>query len=1164
MSKVAHNLQDKARTGDIQITESVDFGSLLLSDNVLKGLKNSGFVRPSPIQLKAIPLGRCGLDLIVQAKSGTGKTCVFSVIALESTVTDTVSTQVLVLAPTREIAVQIWEVINSIGSAIKELECQTFIGGLPLQEDRIKLKKCHIAVGTPGRIKQLIEGGVLKTDSLRLFILDEADKLLEESFQEQINWIYSTLPENKQMLALSATYPEYLAEHLTAYMRNPTFLRLNISDPALLGIRQYYQTVAYHPLSHVIFEEKCKVLSNILSSVSFQQCLVFSNLQTRAQTLADSLTSRGWPTACIAGCLDQKERNHAMAKLKTYKCRILISTDLTSRGIDADKVNMVINLDVPTDHETYLHRIGRAGRFGSFGIAISLVSDGQERMNLDVIEKRCNTQIYSLPDPLPSDLAKPDSPIFLDDVVSSEVIHTEKTPSGQVGPLKEKLASSSRSAGSYSDTSAGIKDRNGFTDVVNTGNANVFESKINKGNLGDTKVSLNDIKDKNENDSKKFVNGNSNDGLMRHQVETRTSVGYEGVEYYEMSENSELNLGEIRDTCKDKKLRNTPTEKNSNGNLGVSGADCKPVDKVYTLSAVDSKGGKDGGLTVEGNMPNAELEEEVSSDMNVPIDKMNIPNKLENNMMHNVQSSGVHSLKNCKLSTLNFEKVNICNVYKNSIGFKRLPKHHSYSTARESLKMFRENLDTDKETVDNKTDLSIPEVQSDNTESEMLQHAIAQLQDLLENRQSVYSTETSSEVEVPKALGVKVNEVDIISSEDEFEAKEEMLNRKKNASPIPNINVAEDLEQKGFDNQKPDEFEGSLILEEKSKEKVKKTFQKARKQRFGYQGNFAIGHLLQQEREQKLETENPANEGLDLGAGDVVELGTKKSESVKTLAMQSSEQEGVPNNIETMVGAMPDRFQDLSIYSRNISKSNLPECQTQKDFCKASLPSMVNEQKSTSSFPCRTDADKKVHSEKVGEHKVGEDSYRETDSSSVSSTTDSESSEEDLGALPKIYKKTREYADRDTKQADITKNDRFTCRTRIDSRSDDSGVCSRPLYQEQWRQWYEQYENWHQQSMNMWGYTGIQNNIQDLNSEANTPDYGYSGYSGWQYPAHSVYYPYQNYHQSYPFDNLRYNRPYYQPQTSSNSTEEMASTFQFQEEYIKEMSKCRSKKKMKK
>ncbi|KAL3852533.1 hypothetical protein ACJMK2_016160 [Sinanodonta woodiana] len=480
MSQVAHLFKDKKRTVDVTISEDVDFSGLLLSDPVTKGLKNSGFERPSPIQLKAIPLGRCGLDLIVQAKSGTGKTCVFTVIALESLQLDSCTIQVLVLAPTREIAIQIWDVIKSIGSVLPALQCHTFIGGLPVQEDKAKLKKCHIAVGTPGRIKQLIEFGALSTASIRLFVLDEADKLLEANFQQQINWIYSMLPENKQMLALSATYPEYLAQHLTAYMRNPTFIRLNITDPALLGIRQFYISVPYHPMPQVVFESKTKVLLHIFSSISFQQCLVFSNIQTRAQSLADSLNGKGWPTACIAGSLEQKERNEAMARLKTYKCRILISTDLTSRGIDADKVDLVINMDVPKDHETYLHRIGRAGRFGSYGASITIVSEGQEILDLQFVEKKCNTHINELPDPLPTDLLKTEVKVCLDDVVSAEVIHTVGNRDDRAKPI-----TSDELTAQYSGTFAAIKLNSKFeSDVKESLEKNLSCTCLEGGSIG--------------------------------------------------------------------------------------------------------------------------------------------------------------------------------------------------------------------------------------------------------------------------------------------------------------------------------------------------------------------------------------------------------------------------------------------------------------------------------------------------------------------------------------------------------------------------------------------------------------------------------------------------------------------------------------------------------
>ncbi|KAI4897666.1 hypothetical protein NFI96_027620, partial [Prochilodus magdalenae] len=405
MRQAAHQIETRTRTDDVLLSDGVEFSSLLLSKPVLEGLSASGFQRPSPIQLKAIPLGRCGLDLIVQAKSGTGKTCVFATIALDSLVLENAATQVLVLAPTREIAVQIHAVVMAIGSAMEGLECHVFIGGRPVAQDKIHLKKCHIAIGSPGRVKQLIEIGLLQTASIRLFVLDEADKLLEEgSFQEQINWIFSSLPVNKQMLALSATYPESLAQHLCRYMREPTFVRLNPTDPGLIGLKQYYKLVHAHALPHKVFEEKVQNLLELFSKIPFNQALVFSNLHTRAQHLADVLSSKGLPSVCISGSLSQEQRLEAMSKLKQYQCRVLISTDLTSRGIDAEKVNLVINLDVPQDWETYMHRIGRAGRFGTLGIAVTYCCHGEEENKMMAIAQKCSLHLNQLPDPIPAGL----------------------------------------------------------------------------------------------------------------------------------------------------------------------------------------------------------------------------------------------------------------------------------------------------------------------------------------------------------------------------------------------------------------------------------------------------------------------------------------------------------------------------------------------------------------------------------------------------------------------------------------------------------------------------------------------------------------------------------------------------------------------------------------
>lgn len=443
----AHSLDSAlVRTSDIRINENVDFRSLLLSEPVLQGLAQAGFVRPSPIQLKAIPIGRYGLDLIVQAKSGTGKTCVFAVIALENVILECQNVQVLILAPTREIAVQISQVILSVGACMAKLKCSAFIGGTPFSKDKFKLRQCHIAVGTPGRIKQLIEEGFLRTESIRLFVLDEADKLIAEGFQETINWIYSCLPESKQMLALSATYPESLAQLLTQYMKSPTFVRLNVTDPSLLGVKQYYCITPLRALPQKTFDAKVDILIQILNGLSFNQCLVFSNFQAKAQMLASLLTSHGWPTMYLAGSQAQHQRLLAMASLQQYHCRILVSTDLSARGIDAENVNVVVNMDVPMEADTYLHRIGRAGRFGTVAIAVTIATEGKEAEALFSIRNAAHLNMTLLPDKIDGSMWKAEELVVVAEDVNenadvSSNIHTSKESTPEKNGVKQEAAS---------------------------------------------------------------------------------------------------------------------------------------------------------------------------------------------------------------------------------------------------------------------------------------------------------------------------------------------------------------------------------------------------------------------------------------------------------------------------------------------------------------------------------------------------------------------------------------------------------------------------------------------------------------------------------------------------------------------------------------------------
>ncbi|XP_051164942.1 probable ATP-dependent RNA helicase DDX20 [Leptopilina boulardi] len=402
----AHDVNSSLRTSDIKVNEETTFSQLNLSQKTLDGLSYCGFIKPSPIQLKAIPLGRCGFDLVIRAKSGTGKTAVFGLIALETINIELSCVQVLILVPTREIAVQIASVISSIGREIKGLSVNYFIGGVSLDEDRKKINKCHIAVGAPGRIKHLIDKGFLKLNNIRLFVMDEADKLMETSFQKDINYIFCKLPSDKQIISSSATYPNDLEIFLSQYMSGPILVSTDIDGPMLVGLKQFVVIVPYHPNAMKQVYIKTEELAKIFSTIPFKQCLVFSNYQTRAQSVCNKITSMGFPSMFIVGSQDMNKRLDSLSKLQNYECKIMLTTDLTARGIDVKNVNLVVNLDIPIDSATYLHRIGRAGRYGSYGISISIISDRELKNFQDLIFHvgGKHFSVFKLPTPYQSDI----------------------------------------------------------------------------------------------------------------------------------------------------------------------------------------------------------------------------------------------------------------------------------------------------------------------------------------------------------------------------------------------------------------------------------------------------------------------------------------------------------------------------------------------------------------------------------------------------------------------------------------------------------------------------------------------------------------------------------------------------------------------------------------
>lgn len=272
------------------------------------------------------------------------------------------------------------------------------MGGLSIQEDINKFKNnnVHIVVGSPGRLKHLIDEKHIDLKSVRLFILDEADKLMEKSFLADIKYIYSALPKQKQVIMSSATYPESCKEIINQFVHDAQHICPN-SNCILLGVAQKVTYVKYN--SNIVrqTENRFIELLKILSKKQFKQCLIFCNYQARVGELHKMLTREKWPVEQLFGRQDQIDRLDALKTLQQYKCRILVSTDLAARGIDASNVDLVINFEPPYDWPTYLHRIGRAGRFGSYGLAVTILSEGAETNKFMNLLQSLNTSICLLP-----------------------------------------------------------------------------------------------------------------------------------------------------------------------------------------------------------------------------------------------------------------------------------------------------------------------------------------------------------------------------------------------------------------------------------------------------------------------------------------------------------------------------------------------------------------------------------------------------------------------------------------------------------------------------------------------------------------------------------------------------------------------------------------------
>lgn len=376
---------------DKNYDEIVKWDDLDIDSRILRGIYAFGFEDPSPIQCKAILPMLDKKDIIAQAQSGTGKTAAFTVGALSQIDLSSNTSQVLILSPTHELTRQIATVINGIGSMMSGLRVKVLVGGSSIDEDAgsLKIDIPHIIVGCPGRVHDMMRRNYIDGHSFKLFIMDEADEMLSSGFKEQVYNIFQFFNRNIQVALFSATLPTHIYSITSKFMRNPVKISVTPDKLTLEGIKQYYIAINDD-------RDKYDNLKKLYSFITLSQCIIYSNSVKRVIDLYEAMKEDQFPVCAIHSSMDKVERDQAFTEFRTGKARVLISSNVTARGIDIQQVSTVINFDIPKDVHTYIHRIGRSGRWGRKGTAINFITR-RDISKIKEIEQYYNTQIEELP-----------------------------------------------------------------------------------------------------------------------------------------------------------------------------------------------------------------------------------------------------------------------------------------------------------------------------------------------------------------------------------------------------------------------------------------------------------------------------------------------------------------------------------------------------------------------------------------------------------------------------------------------------------------------------------------------------------------------------------------------------------------------------------------------
>lgn len=419
----------RTQTEDVTATKGLDFEDFYIKRELMMGIFEAGFEKPSPIQEETIPVALTGRDILARAKNGTGKTAAFIIPTLERINPKNSKTQALILVPTRELALQTSQVCKTLGKHLG-INVMVTTGGTGLKDDIIRLGEAvHILVGTPGRILDLASKGVADLSECPIFVMDEADKLLSPEFTVVIEQLLGFLPKDRQVMLFSATFPLIVKSFKDKHMRNPYEINL-MDELTLRGITQYYAFV----------EEKQKVhcLNTLFSKLQINQSIIFCNSTNRVELLAKKITELGYSCFYSHAKMLQQNRNKVFHDFRAGVCRNLVCSDLLTRGIDIQAVNVVINFDFPKNAETYLHRIGRSGRFGHLGLAINLIN-WDDRFNLYKIEQELGTEIQPIPPSIDKSLYVYDTPETIPRPITNAPntppVH-DGLPNGQGGPRR--------------------------------------------------------------------------------------------------------------------------------------------------------------------------------------------------------------------------------------------------------------------------------------------------------------------------------------------------------------------------------------------------------------------------------------------------------------------------------------------------------------------------------------------------------------------------------------------------------------------------------------------------------------------------------------------------------------------------------------------------------